>query len=250
MDYFVSAENTAYYHWQLELLIESFKRNNCEDNLFIALTNDKQFVKKRYLNNIYKHKNKIFHENVGPLNQINSLCWAIRNKKIKQPFAIIPPHVVLRNPTNLNFSPYPEIITSPHPEFTEQTAKDHGLTQKYIPFGNISIFSNIPELIFEKIAFSIKKQNIWAHMDKLALTEIFSEFILKIRIRIETLSETMLEGGNSYFIDYEYGMPPVFNKSMFAYEPPGYISYGDPFETLGRNFPTPNSLYISELTNV
>ena len=37
MDYFVSAEDTVYHHWQLELLIESFKLSNLADKLVIAV---------------------------------------------------------------------------------------------------------------------------------------------------------------------------------------------------------------------
>ena len=37
MNYFVNSENHPYYHWQLELLIESFKYNKCEESLLITV---------------------------------------------------------------------------------------------------------------------------------------------------------------------------------------------------------------------
>ena len=76
MQYFVSAEKTPYFYWQLELLIYSFKRFGLEDQLVIGLAESeeggpsapKYLAKCRYL----LHEN--YGKNLGysPLNKIFS----------------------------------------------------------------------------------------------------------------------------------------------------------------------------------
>jgi hypothetical protein len=61
------------------------------------------------------------------------------------------------------------------------------------------------------------------------------------------LAKSMLEYYETSFIHYEHGMPPVFNKSMFRYDPPDYISFGDPYEAILENPSTPSAYLMSEL---
>ena len=51
----------------------------------------------------------------------------------------------------------------------------------------------------------------------------------------------MNDGKNTMFIDYEHGVPPDFNKSMFTFPPPKYISFGDPIEVISQCISTPNA---------
>jgi hypothetical protein len=57
----------------------------------------------------------------------------------------------------------------------------------------------------------------------------------------------MMDSSNSPFIHYEHGLPPVFNKTMFQYTAPDFVSFGDPFEVLAENSPTESAHFISEL---
>jgi hypothetical protein len=276
MEYFVSAENTPYYHWQLELLIESFKQNNCEDQLLVALAAADAPTHNAFCRNLLKHKNVYAHQNIGELrgykalNEIYAVSWSLDNQMLKQPFAQISADVVLRRPLTISFNNAPEIIFDPDPFFTIEAAEDaigpfwewidkskEDYSTKWVPIGPIMIFNNIPSLIFQRtitIAESLALQQllagkpIWEHTKKLAWAINLSDYVGQIQLRGDyTLAMNMLSNGGSPFIHYEHGLPPVFNKTMFQYSPPNFVSFGDPFEVLAANFPTPASHFISQL---
>ena len=79
MKYFVSIENTSYFYWQIELLIQSFKMHGLENDLIISIADNQIPKNNMYFKNLIKHKNLYSHENVGkernylPLNRIYSL---------------------------------------------------------------------------------------------------------------------------------------------------------------------------------
>lgn len=277
MEYLVSAENTQYYQWQLELLIESFKHNNCEEDLLVCLSASDVPVHPDYWRNIPNHKRLKGHENIGKirgyagLNALYDLYLAIQDKSITQPFAYIPTDVVLKEKLNLTLqSEIAEIVFSPSPFFTLELAEESvgpfweatnrtksDYETKWVSLGPIIIFNKIPEAFFyraiviaEKLALQqlLRKQPIWEHTAKLAWSMNISEYLDFIILRGDySLTMNMLDNGNSPFIHYEHGMPPVFNKTMFQYASPEFVSFGDPFEILAENAPTKSSYFMSEL---
>jgi hypothetical protein len=277
MEYLVSAENTPYQQWQLELLIESFKHHNCEKDLLVCLSESDTPIHPSYWRNISDHKRIQGHENIGKtrgykgLNALYDLSWAVQNKWITQPFAFIPTDVVLKEKLNVGLqSEYPEIVFNPSPFFTLESAEEAvgpfwEVTNKnkadyesvWVPLGPIIIFNKIPEDLFsraiilaERLALKqlLRNQQIWEHTAKLAWAMNLSDFVSNLLLRGDyKLTMNMLESGNSPFIHYEHGLPPVFNKVMFQYPEPDFISFGDPFEILAANSPTRNAHFISEL---
>ena len=101
MQYLVSIENTTYFYWQIELLIESFKMKGLEDKLVIAIAENESPKDPQYIKNISRHKNKFMHVNVGrqydflPLNKIFATMAALQTNRIEYPFALIHPDMVL-----------------------------------------------------------------------------------------------------------------------------------------------------------
>lgn len=276
MEYFVSVENTPYYHWQLELLIESFKKNNCENELLIALAKADSPLQAAFCRNLLNHERIYGHENVGnlrgfsPLNQLYSLVWSVQFGKLNQPFAWIQPDMVLKHRLSLDLGNYPEVIFAPDPFFTfEEAASNVGpfwdwanttkaeIETRWVPIGPLMIFNNIPVTVFERAvtlceALALRQldtnNKIWEHTHRLAWAINLSDYLGQLSLRGDyNFTSTMLDGGDSPFIDYSHGMPPVFNKVMFQYKPPVYSSLGDPFKILAENSPTPNSFFISEL---
>lgn len=102
MQYFVSAEKTPYFYWQLELLIYSFKRFGLEDQLVIGLAENEEggHSAPKYLSNC----RYILHENYGrnmgysPLNKIFAVNLARNSGILKTPFVVIDPDMVMLNP--------------------------------------------------------------------------------------------------------------------------------------------------------
>lgn len=277
MEYFVSAENTPYYHWQLELLIESFKYHKYENQLLVGLASVNAPANKAFCRNLYTHKKVFAHRNIGEargysgLNRTYSLSWAVEFKILSQPFAYIASDVVLRHPLNFPLvGTVPEIVFDPDPFFTVATIKEEVgpfwewfdkpksyYETKWIPLGPIMVFNQIPPTLFQRTCFLaelialqqlLAGKPIWKHTDKLAWVVNLADYVGQIQLRGDyTLASNMLGGDDAPFINYEHGLPPVFNKTMFQYMPPNYVSFGDPFEVLSAHAPSPAAHFISQL---
>lgn len=271
MEYFVSVENHPYYCWQLELLIQSFKENCCENDLAVILSqsNAPQNIGK----NLLEHKRLYGYQNIGdvrgykPLNQIYTLFWALQAKQISQPFVWMQPDMVLRSPLDISFSNYPEFVFYPDPFFTLKKAeKEIGPFQdwlqknyvlNWIPIGSLVACHQIPPEFFELVAKRtellvvkqlMNNQRVSNKTMNVALATILSDHVENIFCRGDySLVSAAMDGTNSPIISYEHGIPPDFHKSMFAYPPPAYVSFGDPIKILSETFPTPNAHYISML---
>jgi hypothetical protein len=277
MEYLVSAENTPYQQWQLELLIESFKYHNCEKDLLVCLAESDMPIHPLFWRNIAAHQRIQGHENIGKirgykgLTALYDLSWAVQNKWITQPFTYIPSDVVLKNKLNIQLqSEFSEVVFSPSPFFTLESAEEAvgpfwEITNKkradyetaWVPLGPIMVFNKMPEYFFdraivlaEKLALQqlLNKQPIWERTATLAWAMNLSDFVGQLLLRGDyTLTMTMMDSSNSPFIHYEHGLPPVFNKTMFQYTAPDFVSFGDPFEVLAENSPTESAHFISEL---
>lgn len=279
MHFFVSAENTAYYQWQFELLIESFVENRQQNNLLImvAETDDPGY---RPAFNLPQHPNKYAHSNIGvkkgfkKLNQLYSLLYALENKLIPETYTILEPHIALAQP---GFDPFEEdrpraCIFAPDPFFTFDAAekfvgefwkimpntKDY-YQRNWVPLGNVISIKEIPTdfvrrtiylaetLILQQI---LEKKPVWEDSVKLAWALNLSDVVDQVYILgTYGITSTLIDTAQTPFVDYEHGMPPVFNKSMFTYPPPDRLSFGDPIETLSTLIQTSNSHYLSKLAN-
>lgn len=277
MEYFVSAENLPFYQWQLELLIESFKKQNCQDKLLVSLAYCENPVQSLFWKNLINHPRIYNHENIGQirgyraLNQIYSLVWALSSEQIKQPFVFLQPDTVLRHEIKSKFiNDVPEIYFSPDMFFTIDEAEERvgpfwewcekkksDFDNNWASIGSVMIFKQIPIVVFQRVlvicellAMKQLEENklIWKHTDRLAWAIVLNEYRNDILIIGDyKLTSTMLGNDNAPIIDYQHGLPPFFNKQMFPFSPPNYSSLGDPFNILAENAPTANSHYISEL---
>jgi hypothetical protein len=279
MEYFVSTDQRAYHDWQIELMIESFKAQGLENKLIItaAETNEQRYNK---LHNTLGHAKYFQHSNIGmqrgfsKLNELYSLAWCINNGKINYPICIMQPHVVLFNKNyEINF---PEgqasLNVAIDPFFTFQLAnqKAGDFWQKqintmnyykdnWLPIGSLIFINNIPiEFINRTIAVAeyliveqiINKIPVWEDTVKLAWVINTIDFIGRININASYIYASSMNNGNiTPFIDYNHGLSPHFNKSMFLYAPPVCMSFGDPIETLLNCHSSPNADYMSELSN-
>lgn len=263
MQYFVSIENTPYYHWQLELLIQSFKKLNCEDKLIVAIADKKSAIYPEFLFNLSKHKKVFRHPQLAKngykeLNPLYAMSLAIRGKILEQPFVFLKPHVILRREPAHELIKYPQIILGKS-EINAELIKENCEQEfkNFIPLSPVAIFNNIPFTVFQEtitLAEDLTKNNSKKELYKKIPDIAFSINLSKYSnqgkiasIKDENLISDMLENDDSNFIEYEHGMPPVFNKSLFKFSPPLYFSAGDPIKILSDNFPSKNSYYIALL---
>ena len=143
MNYFTSIKNNYYFSWQIELLIESFKKHNIEDQLFISLDNNEILDNCKNLKN---HKNIIVGNDYGgELNKPCRLLEAIESNLVEFPVALIHPDMVLKRPLN-KFAD--DIICSVSIDedddellvIKKEVSNDDSYS--FLPIGNITVFNN------------------------------------------------------------------------------------------------------------
>ena len=276
MDYFISFETCPFNEWQMELLLESFKKHELTENLMLATTR-KNCISYWSVENLKNHPHKIIHENIGdkkgylPLNDIYSLIWCLEKEKISMPLAIIPPHSVIKKPLPKFNEDNKSIVFlyQVDPFFTfEQAEKNTGefwknykekkhYMENWANLGTIMVMDNMPKIFFMKVAKIMEelivhqimeKKPIWEHTNRLAWTICLADNKEDIQIFTpKDLITMMLSQKDGSIIDYQMGLPPIFSLSMFRFPEPDYFSFGDPIKILSDCIQTPNSHYISNL---
>jgi len=278
MNYIVSAEYNNYHCWQLEILIESFKLNKLEDKLFIALAENNDPKLTDFCFNLKDFKNVFYHENIGQkrnylaMNRPYSTTSALNNKIISQPFTIIDPDMILVAPLN---EPEQNITFYIDPMMSKQYVKQHYDVDPYISeiaklqkikaedhywieLGSVMTFNNVSIDFFNRViewAEIIeyerrKKSNSqWWHSERVAWILTLLEFNGLITYKENLQYETNLLSDNldCHFIHYNHGMPPQFNKAMYHFHPPDFLSLGNPFEALLQNNPSRCSNYMQQI---
>lgn len=273
MDYFVSANYEPFCQWQIELLIESFKKHNLQDNLVVSLTKlDEEVLHPDFNINLLSHTNTITHDNIGKtrgyskLNDFYALMWALKDGLIKQPFMVIPVDSVLFS-VPADMPDYPCFQYQVDPFFTPELVvnnvgnimgfkKDE---ENWPSMGSIFCFNKFPVEFFEQgielvesLVFRQLKENgkIWEYTERLAWNLMILNRVGDVPIRgIYDYESDMMSNFPKNFIHYDRGFLPIFHKDMFPYEPPNYFSFGNPFKVLGDNSPTGAFKYMSDLAN-
>jgi len=279
MEYFISAEAKSYDDWQLELVIESFKKLKYDDQLLIGLaeTNKPRYIE---VKNIDNHPRSFIHANLGQkkgmpeLNEIYSLIWALDNKRIKMPLCIMKPHFAIRYK---NIEIFPDqysrgVVFAPDPFFTfDQAEKMAGpfwerlknpkeyYQEFWIYLGNLMFLRDLPLSLIaqvsktaeELIMFQYEQRKpAWHETLKLSWVVNFADNIKEIFLQANAnLTSTMIDNLDTPFIDYEHGLPPMFSRSMFTFPEPQYISFGDPLEVISGLNQTLNAHFMSSLAN-
>lgn len=265
MDYFIDLDQTPFHQWQLELLIESFRYHNLQDNLVVCLNETFNSPLEFNINSkIHKRIIKPYR-NIGKLRGYNKLNAfynihsALKEGLLKQPFCKMPIDCVLFEP--MSIQDYPIISFQVDPDFTPQLIIEKtNLSVKeenWPSIGEIVCFNNIPieffqQLIYrtEQLAFRQAKESckIWEDTDRLSLNLKVQECVGQVNIQgVYTYQSTMYSNKPQNFICYKKGFLPIFEKKMFSYEPPHYFSFGNPFKILSEHFPSGAFYYMSTL---
>lgn len=281
MQYFVSAENTSYFYWQLELLIESFAMLGLEDSLVIAMAdNDSQKVG-GFSSNLVRHTNKFIHPNEGrhmgylPLNRVGSIRYALAYGLLKFPFTVIHADMVLRKPLAEpeegqpsivlnNFEDYPmseeEIVKGEIAPSLNALAEERGVAVAdlpKVPFLSPPIvfnksFESISEVFFARLQNNIvsiaERRGASFPCEKaaweLTLTESFQHCSVLGKFMAAPL---LFDSEDVNFIHYRTGIPPVFHKKFYRYEEGVYLSGQGPYDTLLEHNPSLGTDFVQKV---
>lgn len=209
MDYFVNIENTPYFHWQVDLLIESFKKHNLQDNLVIGMEIGKQEKSlPEFQQNLTNHSRKYAYENSAV-----GMYGLLEQRLLQQPFMCLPPDCVLYKP------PVIAKLTKPHVVFQVSDLKK---------VGRIIYFDNMHISFFGRAVFlSDQKHIIWENIIQEIIGKAVVDGVYTLEMPLDYIHEYN-------FISYEKGIQPHFCKTMFPYSSNSLFSFGDPFEVLSK----------------
>lgn len=273
MQYFVSIENTPYFHWQVDLLIESFKMANLEDKLVISVANNQDnFRFKTYGKNLDVHQPSFSHDNFGkelgylPLNKIRAIAAAMEHKILAQPFAVIHSDMVLREPIKVDGKStfYFDTCVEPdaetkwtvlEPRIT-QIIQNFGLTReaaaKWLPLGDILVFQAMPENFvyrwLERTMEIVREKHVTAFSpEKDGLILALYDFLGRnLFYQGKPFQSNLLERNASNFIHFKHGIPPVFNKRNYLHLGSG-LAGDDPLDIILSHNPTPNTDWLQKV---
>lgn len=272
MDYFVSIENNNYCYWQIELLIQSFKRLGIQDQLLVAIAAKDEPKYPVFTTNIIEHQRKFQHENVGrkqgylALNRPYSLVTALSSGFLKQPFALIHMDMVLTYPmqappshsVGFDHEAVESVIREKVQPYVKLLLDAKGLTEEAIqplPVGSVMTFDNIPTHFFNRVYQRtlqlMKETDTDWDVEKGAWLLSLYEHLGLFNYNTAQYSGSMKRNNlNGSFIHYKHGHLPQFNKIYFKFDPEMPISiYGtDPYQSI-LNVETPllATLYLQDM---
>lgn len=238
MKYFVSAEKSPYFFWQLELLIESFRLNKIENELVIALADVSENTG---LPKLLSKSNCFLHENFGrncgylPANKPLSILAAIQNKLISQPFILLDPDYVIRRP----ISKVPKEVGCPKQSYMELSHIrnipwdiDKFLKNEKLwhPCGASYYFNNIPENVFFEVPKLIQKfGGGWWCIEMVAWMIAF----INNNVKVEEIQyeELLTDSFDCDLIHYHHGVPEHFWKHNFKNIPFNCFSF-EPYKAI------------------
>jgi hypothetical protein len=242
VQYFVSIENVPYFHWQVELLIESFKLLNLEDRLLVATTGcDKN------LKNLSEHKQKYEHENfgvkkgLGQYNLFHSLFEVTKQKILEQPFAVLHPDMILIEPLREEISPgitFHRDVFGVSKQLRETT---HG--EERLLIGDTIIFSEVSPSFFEcaiECFEELHMGNIGGRLSprdmKRAAWIAAAKKNLQLKYTAVNCETSMPSHDLSMILHYKHGLKGKFSKSNYSKD----ISLDcHPYEAVKRIVRTP-----------
>jgi hypothetical protein len=265
VEYLVTAEDTPYFHWQLELLIESFKLRNLQDKLVVALAYDPYPKYPDFRRNLNTHSRVIRFDNMGRkrgypfLNKQYGTVIAVQNGAIRQPFTLIEPDMLLHKPVpepteNIGFQVRP-LFTREHVESNGIRVEPYIKSALWLPIGATYIFNGVGNDVFERAtayaeavaldyakASSEQPVKYWRYIERVGWELSFLSFYggSMTYKGFYSLEMSLLDHKLEHcFVHYNNGLPPDFTKVLYRYDPPEFFGGGNfPFGSFLGDNPT------------
>ena len=259
MRYFVGIENRAYHHWQIELLIESFRMLKMDERLIIGVGDCEPGPEPFDIRNLVGHKNKIAHKQ-EQIHSLFAMIVALESGILTQPFAYIHPDMLMVKPLVLDDKDTNIIYhKSNYPDLGLEAI--HKLFPKELPclsMGGVVVFQNTPISYF-KYAWNWAKQFSeqakndvpMSNCDPIRAGLIASFYNSKtLNAKADYFESTLWDYNLDYgcFIHYRHGLPPLFSKTHY-YKIPGEVILADkdPYKVLLDNNPTLATNYMQNV---
>lgn len=275
IQYITCIDNSIYYHWQIELLIQSLRQSKNNSKLIVAIPNQNKTFPCIYhfYKNLSQHPDVVYYQELPQKDHLGSVYvpWIFSQKNIlPETFCLISCDCIFQKPIVLEERSCPEIHVALDPFFNFELATsylgnfwssfgiDHSskIKDRWIPLGQAILFNKISTQFFEKVVqiaeTLVKKQiednqSVWEMTPRVAwiLAMIFYSADFQIKNSIDV--QYIISNNEGNFVTYEHGMNDMFNKKQFLFLDPHFLTAGDPIEYLGSLLQTKNSSYVSEI---
>jgi len=256
MQYFVSIENTNYFYWQIELLIESFKMKGIEDKLLIGIAQNDQPKNPKYTKNLMAHPRKFIHRNVGaeanylPQNKPFAVMAALENG-LRFPFTLLHPDMILVNEPEVpkaNLVFHPDFSLNPLIEdvrsyLAESIDIDPKSLPKNLLLGGVMIFNDMNENFFFRtyrwmqwLRSKFGPTRKWDIAKVAWMLSAYEVVALKTCVGMPLECQLIQKHKPTHFIHYSRGLPPIFSKKYYAQK--NLQIHGNPYELLRQHNPS------------
>lgn len=268
MDFVTIVENKPIHCWQIELLIESFKKFNLEDNLYVYFvgTNNSNFTFKR---NIENHKNCFYLEDTSLKYGYHHFSFyeALSNYRQKNPennFCLIDSDCIL---VNDNFS----FFDNKNIYYQSEIVKNSTIEKILINFTKHNIQQICSLFYFSKKISDVFFKNSFIYAEKFLIDflKLSSDDLIKnnfnlfkygllfhalvesedITTSFDAVGFPQVLTSNFIFLSYKFDILPFFKKSNFSFEKNGLIMFNpiDPFENLSMLPDFPNCIPLRNM---
>lgn len=258
MDYLVVAPHTPFYHWQISLLLQSFRGHGMEENLVILLLSDSSPQHSTFYNSFGNHSRlhimRFACDQHPEILRANGIRHAVNAGLVTSPFVFIPPWCLLRSPmarpqANITFSfsadfDFPRLDTFGISSDAIQRRMHN--QRRWLPTGEIVAFDEVGDDFFNKVVSHAELLAFDSIRDGLKKGEedypralcragiAFTALESSQRYTFDTtrhLECTLKEhDANANFINYFYGYPPSFSRCFYPGSGDQLMAYGSPFQ--------------------
>jgi len=223
MNYFVSIGDSYSHYWQINILINSFKKIKLEQNLHVAISTDLN-IKNNFLDcqNVYLFKNIGNTKEYLKYNKWYCLYQLLKKNIIKLPVTVLEPHTaIIKSTEDLDG----DIIYNINNNFCfdEKYVFDNNFLklakENWIRIGDNLVFNNIDISFFSNILDNMELYSMhlddYKYLDSFCLINSIWSYKIKNLVGLNNLESYLPQNDLNYILDYRSGFKNIFNKSFF-----------------------------------
>lgn len=226
MNYFVSIGDSYSHYWQINILINSFKRINLEDNLFVSVSTDLN-IKNNFINckNVYIFKNLGFKKEYFKYNKWYCLYQLLDKNVLRLPVTVLEPHTaIIKDTSDLKGS----VVYNVNNEFCydeKYLIKDINskfINENWIRLSDNLIFRDLNLSFFSSILENMEFYSMFLddydNLDKFSLMNSIWNHKIENIVGLNNMESYLPQNELNYILDYNHGFKNIFQKSFFKQE--------------------------------
>jgi hypothetical protein len=268
MDYLVVAPHTPFFHWQVALLIESFRFHGMEENLAVLLVAGSEDPAQSehcasFLNHPRLKAVRLATDSEPDIRRLHGVTHAVATGFVSQTFALLPPHSILRHPIT---PPTANITVDCKSDFTFNHLSSFGIStdslsrrfsgrKTWLPVGDVFLFNGLmPDffnIAFDSYRECFKKKEgksvkgLFRAAMSTAIMEVYGRIKLDTTRHLECHMNEHDHSAN--VVNYYYGSPPNFSRAYYSMSDTGVTFSDDPYKGILRSEDSAASTHMKQI---